>query len=240
MDYNNLPNRKTIRLQSYDYASPGYYFVTICTKEKDHLFGEIRNGIMYLNPLGEIATDEWYRTETIRDNVKLDAFVVMPNHVHGIVRIVNTPTSNVGAYRNTPEKPTEMGGKNGANVDSPETPTEMGGKNRANVDSPEKPTEMGGKNGANVDSPETPTEMGGKNRANVDSPLRGPSNNLGAIIRGYKSAVTKRINLLRKIPGVPVWQRNYYERIIRDEEALFRIREYIHNNPKNWERDNYF
>jgi len=52
--------------------------------------------------------------------------------------------------------------------------------------------------------------------------------------------VTKRINIHRNTLGTPVWQRNYYEHIIRNEEALFRIREYIQNNPKNWERDNYF
>jgi len=82
----------------------------------EHLFGEIRNGIVHLNALGDIATDEWFRTESIRDNVRLDAFVVMPNHVHGIIHITKRA---VGAYRDTPLKQNEMDGKNRANVDSP-------------------------------------------------------------------------------------------------------------------------
>jgi REP element-mobilizing transposase RayT len=91
--------------------------------------------------------------------------------------------------------------------------------------------------------------MGSRGKARVgaycDTPLQGgkfqsPSGNLGSIIRGFKSAVTKRINRLRNTPGLPVWQRNYFEHIIRDEEELNRIRRYIIENPMKWSDDRYF
>ncbi len=67
--------------------------------------------------------------------------------------------------------------------------------------------------------------------------FRSPLQTVGAIVRGFKSAVTNKINILRKSPGQPVWQRNYFEHIIRDDSDMERIREYIYNNPKNWETD---
>ncbi len=83
--------------------------------------------------------------------------------------------------------------------------------------------------------------------ANVHSPLRQPSyfsehpsmkpKSLSSLIAGFKSVVTKKINLIRKSPGTPIWQRNYYEHIIRSEESLNKIREYVVNNPLLWERD---
>lgn len=73
--------------------------------------------------------------------------------------------------------------------------------------------------------------------APTNAGLRSPSQTIGAIIRGFKSAVTKSINLLRNTPGIPVWQRNYFEHIIRDEKELFRIRKYIHLNPVQWDID---
>jgi REP element-mobilizing transposase RayT len=69
--------------------------------------------------------------------------------------------------------------------------------------------------------------------------LRSPSQTLGAIVRGFKGAATARVNALRRTPGSPVWQRNYYDRVIRDDEELMRIREYIKENPANWARDDY-
>jgi len=80
-------NRRSIRLPGYDYAQPGAYFVTICTQDRAHLFGDIVDGLMRLNAVGDIVHDEWTRTERIRSEMVLGAFVVMPNHVHGIVTI---------------------------------------------------------------------------------------------------------------------------------------------------------
>lgn len=63
---------------------------------------------------------------------------------------------------------------------------------------------------------------------------------LGALMAGFKSAVTRRINEIRKTPGIPVWQRNYHEHIIRNEKSLEKIREYVLHNPETWEKDSFF
>ncbi|MCH8961165.1 MAG: hypothetical protein IH820_07505 [Bacteroidetes bacterium] len=82
--------RRSIRLRDYDYRQPGAYFITICTYDRDCLFGQVVDGVMELTPSGRIVADEWHRTEMVRPNVVLDAFVVMPNHVHGIIGIVES------------------------------------------------------------------------------------------------------------------------------------------------------
>lgn len=179
MSYEPLKHhRRSIRLHGYDYASKGSYFITVCTHQRECLFGEIVDEKMRLNDFGEIVREEWLKTKGIRLNVDLDAFVVMPNHVHGIIMIRD---QSVGATRR---------------VDS-----------RRGV------------------SPYAPTEF------------RSPSNSIGAIIRGFKDASAKRINNVRGMPGHLVWQRNYYEHIIRNEDDLDRIQEYIQINPSNWMAD---
>ena len=84
-----IHHRHSIRLPEYDYSSPGYYFVTICAKDRECIFGEIRNGIMGLSELGTIIHNEWLNSQLIRKNIRLDQFVVMPNHIHGIVEIID-------------------------------------------------------------------------------------------------------------------------------------------------------
>jgi len=82
-------NRRSIRLKGYDYSSNGYYFITICTYRKQQIFGTIKNGIMHLNDYGKIAYNEWIKSNQIRNELKLDEFIIMPDHMHGIV-IINT------------------------------------------------------------------------------------------------------------------------------------------------------
>ncbi|TSA16141.1 transposase [bacterium] len=178
MKYNPLVHhRRSIRLRGYDYAQPGEYFITSCTSGREHLFGEIENGIMKLSELGRIVTEEWLRTPTIRSNVELDEFIVMPDHFHGII--------DLHAERNGEH--------------------------------------------------EQDSSCGGELQfAPTVTPFRSPSKTIGAIIRGFKAAATKRANELRKTPGLPLWQRNYYEHIIRDQMELDRIREYILLNPAKW------
>ncbi len=175
-------HRRSIRLKGYDYTQPGAYFITLVTYERAHLFGAVVNGAMRLNAWGEIVREEWFKTAQIRPYVRLydDEFVVMPNHVHGIIWIVGDDDVNVGATRRV----------------APTIP---------NV-APAKPC--------------------------------GPApKSIGAIIGQFKSAVTKRINAWHNTPGAPVWQRNYYEHIIRDERALNAIRHYILENPRRWHLD---
>ena len=91
--------RKSIRLKEWDYTEPGAYFVTICTHNREPLFGQVVDGKMVLNEYGQIVWEEWFRTAAVRPNVELfeDEFVVMPNHIHGIIWIVGD--ENVGAQR---------------------------------------------------------------------------------------------------------------------------------------------
>jgi REP element-mobilizing transposase RayT len=172
-------HRRSIRLKEYDYSQPGDYFITICTHNRECLFGEIVNGKMQLTPIGLIVEDEWKRTPLIRNNVELGPFVIMPNHLHGIIIL------NDNGRGELPFAPTNK------------TPFV-----------PAKNTRTG--------------------------KFVSPSNTIGAIVRGFKSASTKRINEMRGTPGVPVWQRNYYEHIIRDEKNYYNICEYIDNNPLQW------
>ncbi len=89
MEYDpRMHHRRSVRLKGYDYARPGSYFVTVCTHQRELLFGEVIEGLMRRNALGDLVHAEWYATERIRREIRLDAFIIMPNHLHGIIRIV--------------------------------------------------------------------------------------------------------------------------------------------------------
>lgn len=185
-----MHNRHSIRLKGYDYSQSGLYFITICVNERwNHRFGEVHNGEMVLTEAGQIAAEEWAKTTEIRDNVSLDSWVIMPNHIHGIIQI--HPTDNVGAHCMRP----------------------INGERPDNI---------------NEQCPDNINEQPGRVR-------RVPT--IGDIVRGYKSAVTKRVRQLPGMHDIKLWQRNYWEHIIRDERAHFLIREYIQNNPTRWEAD---
>jgi len=169
-------NRKSIRIKGYDYFQPNWYYITICTFEKKCIFGKIQNGVIILNEFGHIARTEWERTKALRKNINLDYFVIMPNHIHGII-IIEPP--DVGAHCNVPLRQEKSFGKS-------------------------------------------------------------TKNTIPTIVKLYKATVTKQINNLRQTPAIPVWQRNYYEHIIRNDIDLYKIRQYIHNNPIKWEDDDYF
>jgi len=170
----DIHHRRSIRLQGYDYSAAGIYFVTICTRDKLCLFGDVVGDEMVLNDAGSIVERCWRDIPVHFSDAVLNEFIVMPNHVHGIVVLNATNLlPNVGANHSV--------------------------------------------------------------RANDYSPLprnhpKGTSRTIGSIIRGFKIGVTKRI-------GYSLWQRNYYERIIRDDEERSRVVEYIINNPRKWKED---
>ncbi len=169
-----MHSRRNLRLKGYDYRQNGAYFVTICTYQRSCLLGAVKNGVMILNAWGRIVQDEWRRTERVRSNVQLDDFVIMPNHLHCILLIVDdAPTSATSALSNA--------------------------------------------------------------RAGGNAP-----GSLGQIIGHFKSIVTKRVRKSGASTSIPVWQRNYYEHVIRTESDLQRIREYIIANPARWDDDDYF
>ncbi|MDW5415585.1 transposase [Iodobacter sp. CM08] len=165
----NIPSvrqRRSIRLQAYDYSQAGAYFVTVCSHHHQCIFGEIRTDVcatpqMQLNSSGKILQSLWDDLAKHYLNLELDAFVIMPNHIHGI--IVMHEMSQKGAASSAPT--------------------------------------------------------------------------LGQIMRRYKSSSTVMINRYLQRQGIPVWQRNYWEHIIRHEAELNALREYIQNNPEQWALD---
>jgi putative transposase len=99
----DLNHRRSTRLQRYAYAQTGPYFITICTARRAHLFGDIMDGVMRLNDQGQIVEAEWLRTLDVRASVALDMFVVMPNHLHGIVVITSGECADVGRMQYAPK-----------------------------------------------------------------------------------------------------------------------------------------
>ncbi|MDD3806815.1 MAG: hypothetical protein PHE86_02090 [Candidatus Marinimicrobia bacterium] len=171
-------HRQSIRLKDYDYSQPGAYFVTICTQNQECLFGKIVDGKMVLNECGKITKQCWLDIPNHYSNAELDEFVIMPNHIHGIIIIVGG--INVGAIHESPQH----------------------------------------------ESPLPP-----------HSTITRRKMLLPKIIGFYKMNSAKQINQIRHMPGTPVWQRNYYEHIIRNENEneLNRVHKYIINNPLQWQ-----
>ncbi len=160
---NGVHRRKSIRLSGYDYSQPGAYFVTLVSYQRFPLFGNITEQEMTLNQFGKSVKVYWGKIPDRYPNIQLDTFIIMPNHLHGIINI----DLHVGAGLKPARK----------------------------------------------------------------------RNHLSEIIRSFKTFSAREINELRGLTGVPVWQRNYYEHIIRDDEELSEIREYISSNVLQWEMD---
>jgi putative transposase len=186
-------HRRSIRLKDYNYSQEGAYFVTICTHKRECLFGEIRDGEMQSNDIGVAVHNEWMKSALIRREIHLDMFVVMPNHIHGLVFIVGDDPALVGATGGRPffGKQTADGGSR---------------------------------------------EFEGDRRSPLQT--RGPRRrSLAAFIGGFKSACTRSVNEFGCTSGIPLWQRNYYEHVIRNENSLNALREYIQANPSQWAID---
>ena len=178
MEYNpEKHHRRSIRIKNYDYSKNGYYFITICSKDRECIFGNLNVGALLacaqnmieLSNAGKILDKHWNNIPNQFENVILDEYIIMPNHIHGIIII---------------------------------------DKDRAHD----------------------------KDRAQASS-----APTIGKIMRSFKSKSAMEylkhiqnndFNLSRKI-----WQRNYYEHIIRDDNELEKIREYIVNNPYKWDED---
>lgn len=183
--------RRSIRLLDVDYSLPGYYFITICVKNRSCLFGDIKNGIVELNELGNAVKNCWLEIPKHYQNIVVDEFVIMPNHVHGILLINDNEKLGV-----------------------------------QNIESLRQPIATNDVVGAQYFVPQLP----GQNKYQQIV-----SGSIGSIVRGFKIGVTKwwRKN---DCDGI-LWQRNYYEHIIRDDKSLNTIRQYIRDNPINWFED---
>jgi putative transposase len=207
----SLLRRRTTRLRARDYSTPGNYFVTLCTHERQMLFGDVADGVMRLNDLGRAAETFWNEIPQHFPQVELDDHVVMPNHVHGIIRITDC--------RWVPAKPTMRA------VGIPIVPgLSVMGANGSIV-------------GANDHLPLQPRMLPRRPLTDRDSFPRGhgTSRTIGSMIRGFKIGVTRWSGTHAGI-GI-VWQRNYHDHVIRNHRSLERVRAYIRANPVNWGRD---
>ena len=181
--------RRSTRLKEYDYSSEGCYFLTVCTAGKERLFGEIVDGKMVLSRLGHMVRHEWIHSSNIRKEIRLDAFILMPNHMHMLIWIKDPL---VGAHGVRPEQHTER-----------------------------------------MDRGVRRTDRGVRR-----TPLQGVlPRSVGSLMGGFKSRTTSRYRKMHGLKEGSLWQRNYWDRIAMDDKAIWNIREYIRDNPRNWERD---
>ena len=186
----HLRHRASTRLKGFDYSVDGAYFITLVTYHRAMLFGEIVDGNMQLNRRGEIVQEEWFRSTEIRKEIRLfaDEFVVMPNHIHGIVWIVDDESSH-------------------------------------NIIDTTKNDITNDVVGANGRSP-----------LHNQPYIHMKPKSLGSFVAGFNSSVTKRIR--DELNETGIWQRNFHDRIIRNDRELDAVRNYIASNPGNWAEDN--
>jgi putative transposase len=230
MKYNpEIHHRRSIRLRGYDYSQAGLYFITICTKDREYLFGKIADGEMVLNDAGKIAFDEWVKLPERFPNFDLDVFQIMPNHMHGIIVLndIVGATLAVAPESVAPES-----------VDQNDTASNIVIGTTARV----APTV------AQNDNDETRNDDGDNrarvNHARTDRARTGVRTaTIGDIVGAYKSLVANECLKIYKTKNKTMgklWQRNYYEHIIRDEQSYRTISNYIIENPAKWNDDKFF
>jgi len=206
MKYNpDIHHRRSIRLKGYDYSQAGLYFITICTQNRMCLFGEIKNGGMVLNDPGIMIGKWWNELKHKYRNVELHEQIIMPNHFHGIIQIIND-TDSVGADLRVCPDNTWQTSKTGQSHRIAPTGTKKSGEHAL---------------GEHISSP------------------------LHAMIQWFKTMTTNEyIRFVKNDTWQPfhkkLWQRNYYEHIIRDETSCYQISEYIQANPVKWQDDKYY
>ncbi len=161
--------RRSIRLKGYDYSQPGAYFITICTSNRECLLGEIDNQQMKVNELGKIVVGFWLSLPTRYPSLELDEFVIMPNHVHGII-VITEAIDELPRHKLSEQK---------------------------------------------------------QRRKML----------LPKVVGYFKMNSAKAVNQHRLLSCQSLWQRNYYEHIIRNEAELDRVRRYIVDNPAKWNQD---
>ena len=163
-----IHHRRSIRLHGYDYRSDGTYFITLCTVDRSCRFGRVVDGEVVLSEECRIVDATWRWLASNHEYIQLGSYVVMPNHLHGIIARV----ADEGGSRTAPTSPAH------------------------------KP--------------------------------------LGRLIGAFKTVSTKRVNELLRTPGDLLWQRNYWEHIVRTDDSMAKIEDYILNNPRTWESDQLF
>ncbi len=179
------PSRKHVRLPGYNYAAAGYYFVTVCSHNRRHVFGEITEKGMCSTPTAVQAEQCWNDIPVHHAQTALDAFVVMPNHVHGIVVLAWQAAGDAGV------------------------------------------------------APTTECSVAKLRSQEIHPAVAVPGSNahsLSTVIGSFKSAVSRKLGWKAR-HSLPLWQRGFYEHVIRSEDELAAVREYIKTNPLNWQLD---
>ena len=182
----DIHHRRSIRLKNYDYLQEGAYFVTICSRNQEEIFPD--------EQFRNIVEHYWLSLPRHYPHTVLDEFVIMPNHIHGIIILVGAGSADRTGNAVRSDKPAHL-----------------------------QPRRAG---------------LAGLRPAEPAPTIANPKrHSLAEVIRFFKTYSAREINRMRKTPGEPVWQRNYYEHIIRSEEKMNKIREYILANPAQWEND---
>jgi REP element-mobilizing transposase RayT len=239
--YKNKYRIPSARLRYWDYGANAAYFITICTKNKQIFFGSVSDNAMQLSKIGKIAEQCWQEIPDHFPFVELDAFVVMPNHVHGII-IINKPGDRLNV-----ETQNLASGKRdvGNNV---ETQNLASGKRDVGNNAETQNLASGKRDVGNnaetqnlaSDKRDVGNNLETQNLASLQQQPRnkfGPqSQNLASIVRGNKTGVTKNARLINADFS---WQERYYDHIIRNKKSWLKIAEYIRNNPLNWREDRY-
>lgn len=212
----DIHHRRSIRLKGYDYSQPGLYFITICTQGRLRLYGEIIKGEMILNDAGIMVNKWWNELECKYKNIELHEQIIMPNHLHGIIKIINNPGGVVGAdLRVYPNNVIDVMDSNNANNVNDTIDT----YNANNINNMDNIGGMG--KGEHIGSPLHETIQWFKTMSTNE------------YIRGVKQKKWQRFD--KKL-----WQRNYYEHIIRDEKSYMKISEYIKTNPLKRKGGSYY
>jgi len=222
------------------------YAVTICTHGGAFLFGRVSDGRMELNAAGRSVNAVWDGLPAFYRHVVLDAFVVMPDHVHGVIVLKDRP---LPAEMGLEAGPAQLGGSVGSRPedgrvgDAAPTKELLAGRGRGGIGG-SRPED-----GRVGDAARTREPLAGRGRGGIDGSrpedgrvgdaaptktLASGRQGLSEVVRGFKSMSGRRVNALRGTLGVAVWQRGFYEHVVRNEEDLNRIREYVAGNPLRW------
>jgi REP element-mobilizing transposase RayT len=242
MPYNpEIHHRRSIRMQGYDYSQAGLYFVTICVQNRECLFGNVSDGEMILNDVGQMI--EKWRVELSNkfSDIELDEYVIMPNHFHAIV--MNTGDGHVGAHlRVRPDLRVRPNDKNGEHIEGEHTGSPL------HVRPDNHNMRPNDKNGEHIKGEHTGSPLhvrpdnhnmrpNDKNGEHIEGEHTGSP--LHAVVQWFKTMTTNEyIRGVKTLNWQPfdkkLWQRNYYEHIVRDTDHYARIAGYIISNPAKW------
>ncbi|MEJ5315578.1 MAG: hypothetical protein WHS63_01080 [Tenuifilum sp.] len=211
--YKNTYRIPSARAAWWHYGWAGAYFITICTKNREHIFGEIHNGTMHLSPMGVLADVLWHEIPHHFANLELGAFVVMPNHIHGIIILNNNNNNDIDIDNDN----------NDNDNDNVETRHALSLQSQQPQRSQQPQSTQS-------------TQQWEQTIAQKRFQNQG-KNTISSIVGAYKSAVTKHANRL----GLPNgWQPRFHDHIIRNDAEYERISYYIISNPLNWENDKFY